>query len=457
MQLEEAQYKKMIDTPVKRLVLSLGIPTMISMLVSAIYNLADTYFVANLATETAAAVSDVFPFQAIIQAIGFTLGMGGGSYISSLLGQKKNDEAQKVGSSSFYMSLILGIIVTILGLIFMKPILLLLGAKGTVYDYAAKYAVFIIIGSPIMAGSFVLNNLLRAEGKARFAMIGLTSGGILNIILDPIFIHVFKMGIQGASLATLISQCVSFTILLMMFIFKKSILRLSPLNMSLKFSLYAEVVKIGLPSFCRQGLASLATILLNNAAFNAGGAAAQSAMGIVNKIFLMIFSACLGIGQGYQPVCGYNYFAGYYKRVKEAAFFTLSLCSLMLVTISLVVFLDAERLMSLFNPEPEIVSVGKIALRYQCIAMPIVGLNTICNMTYQSMRLKLKATILSLCRQGIFFIPLVLILPNVFGLKGVQLTQPIADVLTATFSIPFFISIIKKLNKESEVEKIEID
>lgn len=457
MELEEAQYKKMIETPVKRLVLSLGIPTMISMLVTAIYNLADTYFVANLATETAAAVSDVFPFQAIIQAIGFTLGMGGGSYISSLLGQKKNDEAQKVGSSSFYMSLILGIIVAVLGIIFMKPILLLLGAKGTVYDYAAQYAVYIILGSPIMAGSFVLNNLLRAEGKARFAMVGLTAGGILNIILDPIFIHVFNLGIAGASLATLISQCVSFIILLMMFVFKKSILRLSLFNMSLKFSLYAEVVKIGLPSFCRQGLASLATILLNNAAFNAGGAAAQSAMGIVNKIFMMIFSACLGIGQGYQPVCGYNYFAGFYKRVKEAAFFTLTLCTLMLVTISLVVFLDAERLMKLFNSESDIVEVGKIALKYQCIAMPIVGLNTICNMTYQSMRLKFKATILSLCRQGIFFIPLVLILPNVLGLKGVELAQPIADVLTATFSIPFFISIIRKLNKPKKEEVLDID
>ena len=309
MQKEELQYNKMINTPVKKLVLKLGIPTTISMLVTSIYNIADTYFVSNLDEGAAGAVGVVFPLMAIVQAIGFTFGMGASSMISSKLGEKKDKDAQKLGSSAFYVAISLGILLAIFSMIFIKPLMRVLGATDTNIGFAMDYAKYIIYGYPIMIGSFVLNNILRSEGKALLSMIGLTAGGILNIILDPIFIHGFDMGISGAAVATLISQAISFIILLSMFIFKKSIITLSPKYITKEMWVYKDVLKVGFPSLCRQGLASIATIFLNNQAGAFGGDAALDAMSIVSKIFMIVFSASLGIGQGYQPVCGYNYFA----------------------------------------------------------------------------------------------------------------------------------------------------
>lgn len=449
MQKEEKQFNKMINTPVKKLVLTLGIPTTISMLVTSIYNIADTYFVSNLNEGAAGAVGVVFPLMAIVQAIGFTFGMGASSMISSKLGEKKDKDAQKLGSSAFYVAMALGILLAVFSLIFIKLLMNVLGATETNIGFAMDYAKYIIYGYPIMIGSFVLNNILRSEGKALLSMIGLTTGGILNIILDPIFIYKLDMGISGAAVATLISQGVSFIILLSMFIFKKSIITLSPKYITKEMWVYKDVLKVGFPSFCRQGLASIATIFLNNQAGTFGGDAALDAMSIVSKIFMIVFSASLGIGQGYQPVCGYNYFAKRYDRVKEAMIFTL-ICgfSLMLLTCTFL-FIFAEPVMKAFGEEGgEAVKIGTRVIKYQSLAMPFLSLNVIANMSFQSTKKKFSATILSCCRQGIFFIPFIFALPAIFGLAGVELTQALSDFCTFLFTIPFFIIFVKELNKK---------
>lgn len=451
---EELQYNKMTNTNVKKLVVSLGIPTIISMLITSIYNLADTFFVSQLGESASGAVSVVFPLMAIIQAIGFTFGMGSGSIISSKLGEKKDDEAQINGSSAFYIAIAIGIIISIFSLIFIKPLLNLLGSTDTVLPYAIDYGKYIIFGFPIMIGSFVMNNILRAEGKARFSMVGLTAGGILNIALDPLFIYVFEMGISGAAIATIISQSVSFIILLSMFLFHKSIIRLSISKITKSLNIYLEIIKVGFPSMCRQGLASISSILLNNAAKLYGGDAALSAMGIVHKVFTVIFSVSLGIGQGYQPVCGYNYFAKKYSRVKEAMIFTLFVGIVLMSIFSVVFFVIAEDLLNTFIDSEMAVKIGTKALRLQCIAMPFQSLNVICNMTFQSTKQKLKATILSCCRQGIFFIPSILFLPLLFEIDGVIFSQPFADLLTFVFTIPFFVMMIKKINILINEEKL---
>ncbi len=451
---EELQYNKMTNTNVKRLVVTLGIPTIISMLITSIYNLADTFFVSQLGESASGAVGVVFPLMAIIQAIGFTFGMGAGSMISSKLGEKKDDEAQINGSSAFYIAISLGVVFSIFCLIFIEPLMKLLGSTDTVMPYAIAYGKYIIYGFPVMIGSFVMNNILRAEGKSRFSMIGLTAGGLLNIILDPIFIYVFDMGTAGAAVATIISQCVSFLILLSMFLFHKSIIRLSIRKISKNISVYLEIIKVGLPSMCRQGLASISTILLNNAAKTYGGDAALSAMGIVHKVFTVIFSVSLGIGQGYQPVCGYNYFAKKYSRVKEALLFTFFVGTVLMTTFSIVFFIIAEKLLASFVDSEQAVKIGTQALRFQCLILPLQSLNVICNMTYQSTRQKFKATILSCCRQGIFFIPSILLLPLLLQITGVALSQPLADLLTFIFTIPFFLMLMKKLNGLIQNEKI---
>lgn len=444
---EEKQYIKMTKTPTKKLVLILGIPTVVSMLVTAIYNIADTFFVAQLGTSASGAVGVVFSLMAIIQAVGFTLGMGSGSLISAKLGEKKNDEAQVYSSCAFYFAIILGLLVMTFGLIFITPIMKLLGSTATVLPYAKDYAKYILFGAPIMAGSFVLNNQLRAEGKSRLSMIGLATGGILNIILDPIFIYSLDLGISGAAIATLISQTVSFLILLSFFVFRKTLMRISIKKLSRNVSRYFDIIKMGFPSFARQGLACLATILLNNQAGIYGDDPALSAMGIVSKVLMVVFSIALGIGQGYQPVCGYNYAAKKYDRVKEAMIFTFLVSTIIMVSLCIICFIFSEEIIKIFlKKDAEVVKIGTRALRFQCVSLPFISLNVMSNMTFQSIRKKFKASLLSCCRQGIFFIPLVFLFPYLWGLTGVEMIQAGSDILTFLFTVPFAYFFVKQLN-----------
>lgn len=445
--MKTSQYDKMTSAPIPRLIISLCIPTVVSMLVTSVYNTADTYFVSKLGTSASGAVGVVFTVMAVIQAVGFTLGMGAGSVIARLLGAKDTESAEKYASSAFFLGIAAGIALALIGLIFLRPLMRLAGSTETILPYAESYARYIIIGAPIMIGAFILNNILRSQGKANLAMLGIASGGVLNVALDPLFIFTFKLGTAGAAIATLISQCVSFFILLGFFILGKSAVRLSLKKISFSAVVYGTIFSTGLPSLSRQGLSSIATMLLNRGAAVYGDSAV-AAMSIVGKIFMIIFAVMVGIGQGFQPVVGFNYGAKQYKRVKNAFYFTLVLGLCVMLALGIPTYIFAPKLMSLFTEaDASVIEIGTVALRMQCLALPLIPPNTVCNMAFQMTGKTKRATLLACSRQGIFFIPLIIILPALFKLIGVEAAQPLADALSAMLAIPFGISFLRELNK----------
>ena len=392
---QNQQFQKMTQTPVGKLIATLSVPTIISMLVTSVYNMADTFFVSKLGTSASGAVGIVFSLMAIIQAIGFTFGMGSGSWISRLLGAKDEEKSKEVAATAFYTTIFLGILLAVLGEWKTDALMRLLGASDTILPYAGDYAGFILLAAPVMAASFVLNNILRSEGHAKFAMIGITTGGILNIVLDPLFIFVFQMGIRGAAAATAFSQLVSFLILLSYFVMGKTTTRLGIHRLSKDFRTYFQIVKNGLPSFSRQGLASIASILLNKQAVVYGDAAV-AAMAIVTKIFMIIFSVMIGFGQGYQPVAGFNYGAEKPDRVKQAMRFTLLVGMIGMSAGAAVLFFAAPWLMNLFiSDDPAVLEIGTMALRAQALSMPFIPMGTVANMTFQSVGKAWRATIMA--------------------------------------------------------------
>lgn len=450
---QSQQFQRMTQTPVGKLITTLSVPTIISMLVTSLYNMADTFFVSKLGTSASGAVGIVFSVMAIIQAVGFTFGMGSGSWISRLLGAKDEEKSKEVAATGFYSAIFLGIVMTVLGEWKMDELMRILGASETILPYAREYAKFILLAAPIMASSFVLNNILRSEGHAKFSMIGITTGGVLNIVLDPLFIFGFDMGIMGAALATALSQLISFLILLSYFLMGKTTTKLGIHRISKKPQTYFQIIKNGLPSFSRQGLASIASILLNKQAMIYGDAAV-AAMAIVTKIFMMIFSVMIGFGQGYQPVAGFNYGAGNMERVKKALKFTLFVGFFGMTIAAAGLFFAAPFLMSLFiSDDPTVMEIGIMALRAQAVSMPLIPIGTVANMTFQSVGKAWRATIMSSMRQGIFFIPLIFVLPAIFQLWGVVATQAAADVITALACSPFLYGFYKNLIKEKASEK----
>jgi len=445
---DDKQYVKMTTGSISKLIISLSIPTIISMLVTSIYNMADTFFVSKLGTSATGAVGIVFSVMALIQAIGFMLGSGSGNIVSRLLGRQDEEGADQVASTGFFLALALGALLMIFGLLFLNPFMRLLGATETILPYARDYAQYILFGAPIMCASFVLNNLLRGQGRASLAMIGIAFGGVLNIILDPVLIFTFEMGISGAAVATLISQVISFLILLYFFMAGKSIVRLSIRKISYEFHICKSILSNGFPSLCRQGLASLATIALN---INAGfyGDAAVAAMSVVSRIFMLIVSVMIGFGQGFMPVVGFNYGAGKYRRVKEAFWFSVKTGLVFMTFLSLCGFLFSEQLIGLFRKDDaQVMAIGVLACRLQCIVLPLQPVMVLSNMLFQSIGKSWQASLLSSARQGIYFLPLIIILPRIFGVLGVQMTQPIADLLTFITCFPFLIKLFKELNEK---------
>ena len=455
--LEAKQFDKMTKTPIPRLVVGLGIPTMLNMMVTSLYNLADTLFVSGLGERATGAVSVVLSLMSIIQAIGFTLGMGSGSIVSRLLGARKRKEADEVASSSFFAGLAIGAIITLLGLLLLTPLMRLLGAPQevdgakTTLEYAREYSIFILLAAPIMCMSFVMNNVLRAEGKAVLSMIGLVAGAVINVVLDPLLIYTFDMGMTGAAVATAVSQVISFGILLVFFLSGKSIVRLKLRCVSRKWSVYGSVIATGFPSFCRQILASLCTVLLNWAVKPYDGALA--ALGVVQKVFMLAFSISLGIGQGYQPVLGYNYSAKRFDRVRTAYLFTLTFSAVLMFAFAVVCFILAPNIMRGFLQSDSAIEIGTLALRLQCVCMPLLPLNFMAGVTYQVVGNKAIASLLSVARQGLFYIPAVLILQRLFGLIGVQFSQSVSDVCSFLFSIPFTFIFFKNLKNAETDEK----
>ena len=434
----KAQYEKMTLTPIPKLIRSLAVPTIISMLITGIYNLADTYFVSCLRSDSAtAAVGVVFSLMALIQAAGFGLGMGSGSLISRLLGQQKKDEAEQVMSSGFAAALVIGLVITVCGITFLTPLMKLLGSTDTILPYARSYAQYILFGAPIMISSFVLNKCLLSEGHAALSMAGITAGGVLNILLDPLFIFGLDMGIAGAAVATLISQCVSFVILLVLSLSPKSILRPSPRKVSLRPGRYGSILATGMPSFFRQGLASVAAIALNHAAVPYGDPAV-AAMSVVGKVFMLIMAALIGFGQGYQPAMGYNYGARRYDRAREALAYALRTGTLLMSVLAVAGFLAAPWVIGAFG-SGRMKEIGVAAMRFQCLAMPFQAVNVLSNMTFQTIGRAGLGTFLASCRQGVYYLPLIVILPFFFDLTGVEMTQAVSDVLTCLTCVPFLL------------------
>jgi putative MATE family efflux protein len=448
----EEKFQWLTTAPLPGLIGKLAVPTIISMLITSIYNMADTYFVGNLGKSAQGAVGVVFSLMAIIQAIGFTFGNGAGNNVSRLLGQQRQEEAETMAATGFFMGIFAGAVVAVGGLVFLDPLVSMLGATETILPYARDYARYILIGAPWMVGSLVMNNLLRFEGNSAQAMLGITTGGILNMILDPIFIFGLNLGVGGAALATIVSQGISFCIL-----FYNSgragSLALRWSRFSLKEHRLSVIIRGGMPAFYRQGLASVASILLNWAA-KPFGDAAIAAMTIVSKVNMFSGSALIGFGQGFQPVCGFNYGARLYDRVRRGFWFCVKIGTVVLAVIAGVMFLIAPQVVYLFQKaDPEVVELGVTALRLQMLSLPLTAYIIINNMMLQTVGESFRASVLSMARQGLFFVPLILILPRLLDFTGVMVAQPLSDACSFLLAIPLSTSFLRKMRGLEEEKK----
>ena len=441
---QEEKYKTMTEKPVSSLICRLAVPTIISMLVTSFYNMADTFFVARIGTSATAAVGVSFALMAIIQAFGFFCGHGSGNYISRKMGQHRFDEAQQMAATGFFTALALGTVIFLLGEILIDPLCRILGATETILPYARQYLRLILIGAPYMTASLVLNNQLRFQGSAFYAMIGIASGAVLNIALDPLFIFVFDMGVSGAALATIISQFVGF-VLLLKSTTQGGNLRIRLRNVTFSKYYYSQIINGGMPSLCRQGLGSVATICLNLMA-GPYGDAAIAAMSVVGRVMNLAASVVTGFGQGFQPVCGFNYGAFLYDRVKEGFWFCVKVATVILIMLSAAGYLLAPQVIQLFSKnDPQVIAIGTQALRWQCLTFPLCGWITICNMMLQTIGKSFRASLLAMSRQGLFFIPAVLLLPALIGIQGVEIAQPIADVCSFVLAIPLQLSVLHEM------------
>lgn len=441
----EEKYKMMTETPVNRLIPRLAVPTIISMLITSIYNMADTFFVSQLSTSASGAVGVNFSLMAMIQAIGFTLGMGSGNYISRMLGAKEQDRAQKACSVAVYTAFALGLALAVFGIWNINWLVRVLGATPTIAPFAKDYGRYILIAAPYMTVSFVFNNHLRSQGNAALSMIGITTGGILNVILDPVLIFGFDLGISGAAIATIFSQFISFLILLTLVVRSKNVLKPLPRHFVFRAWVYKEILAAGMPTLGRQGLASVASVLLNVAASGFGDAAV-AAMSIVTRIMMFINSALIGFGQGFQPVCGFNFGAGRYERVLEAYFFCRRVALVFLLTMGIIMFAISTPIMRLFRKDDaEVIRIGARALKMQCCLLPFQSYVIMGNMLAQSIGYSFRATLTAISKQGLFFVPSILILPKLFGVTGLQLAQPVADALTFVLTTVVITMIVKEL------------
>ncbi len=449
-----SQFDKMTKTPVSRLIIKLSIPAIISMMVTNVYNLVDTAFVGQLGNSASGAVGIVFGFMAVLQAIGFMFGNGSGSIISRLLGAKNTEQASKIASTGFFFTLLFGAVVAIISAFVLKPLVMLLGSTETISPYAQTYISYILAAAPFITASFTMNNLLRYEGKATLGMIGLIVGAVLNIAGDPILMFGLNMGIAGAGLSTCISQIIGFFVLLSMFLLHKTQCRLSVKLIVPKF--LPEIIGTGLPSLLRQGLNSLSTVVLNNCAAVYGDAAV-AAMSIVSRVIFFTFSFALGVGQGFQPVCGFNYGAKKYDRLKTAFYFSVMLAEIIVVVMSVGLILFPGEIVRIFRDDNTVMEIGSRALVLQGIAQLFLPFCMITEMALQSVGKKLGASVLSTLRNGLFFIPMLLILSNVRGLSGIQEAQPLAVTLAVIPSAILAVRFFRELPKNTEQSRGEAE
>ena len=431
----EQRNHMLLCDPVSRVIPKLAVPTIISMLITNIYNMADTFFVSQLGTSASGAVGVIFSAMAIIQAVSFMIGMGAGTHVSQALGAGNREKADAYASTSFFTAFIAGVILAFFSLTNIDAVVRFLGSTETIAPYAKDYATYIFYAMPFMMCSFVMNNLLRFEGLTMYGMVGITAGGILNIVLDPILIFALDMGTAGAALATALSQVVSFCILLTMCNTKADALSIRFSHFKPSLRIYGGICYNGIPSLGRQGIASISNILLNNAA-GVYGDAAIAAMSIVCRYAMFINSSVIGFGQGFQPVCGFNYGAGKRERVEKAFWFGVKVASAVLLVTAVVGFVLSDRLIALFRQgDAEVIAIGSFALRCQCVTLPLVGWVIMNNMMFQTCGYTSPASLLAAARQGLFFIPAVMLLPLPLGLLGVQISQSISDLLAFSLAV----------------------
>ena len=441
----------MTTKPVKVLVCQMAVPTIIAMVTTALYNVVDAAFIGRLSTEGTAGIGISFAYMTFIQALGFFFGHGSGNFISRALGAKDTSSAGVVASVGFLTPFLLGLLAALVCLPNLSSLSRLLGAPDDVVPYANDYLRYIVAATPFMMSALTLNNQLRLQGNARVGMVGIVSGAILNIALDPLFIFTFDMGVSGASLATAVSQLFAWGLLLRG-TFRPESVHITLRNFKPSWHIYYEIFRGGLPSLLRQLFNCAAAVSLNYCAarYAAPGqeASAVAAFAVVTRIMMFTFSVVLGFCQGFQPVCGYNFGAKKYDRVRESYLFALWVGTAFLFVVSAVGFVFAPQVLALFRAEdPDLIAIGAVTLRWQCAAFPLVPMCTATNMLFQNIRMTFPATLLSCCRNGLFFLPAILLLPLWFGLQGVQAAQAVADIFTFFLSLPYALWISRKLKR----------
>ena len=440
----EARYDYMTKTPIPKIITELSIPTIISMMVTNLYNMADTFFVGRISTQATAAVGVVLSLMSVIQAVGFFCGHGSGNYVSRKLGAGEIKEAQEMASTGFALAFLMGGVILSFGLIKLTQFSISLGATDEIIKDTQDYMRIILIGTPFMTSQIVINNQLRFQGSAFYAMIGLVSGAILNIFLDPLFIFTFGLGVGGAALATILSQLVSFFILFYGST-KGANIRIHFKNIRLNAHYLLQIINGGSPSLARNALISISSILLNRTAGEIAGHAAIAGMSVVNRVMMFANSALIGFGQGYQPVCSYNYGAKLYGRVKEGYKFCAAYGTLFLICLAIISEFFSAEIIKFFRDDIEVILVGSVALRWQMFTMPLNATIVISNMMLQSIGKGIRATITASARSGIFFIPSILILSKFYGLFGVEIAQPVADVFAFILVIPLTFSVWREM------------
>ena len=445
--MDKSQEEKLIlmtTAPVGRLVSEFAVPSIISMLISSIYNLVDTYFVGSIDTQSTAALGIVFSYMALVQAFSFFFGHGSGNYISRSLGAGNTDGAASMAACGFFLSLITGCLFAVTGFLFTRPLLHFFGATETIMPAAVGYFRYILAGTPFIVGTLVLNNQMRLQGNAALSMIGISAGAILNVILDPIFIFSLDMGVTGAGLATAISEAVSFFIMLSMTGMRGGI-RIRLKNFSPTLARCREILAGGLPSLARQGMGCVAAICLNQVAGNYGDAAI-AAFSIVNRVVIFVSSVLIGYGQGFQPVCGFNFGAEKYDRVRNAFRFSAAMVTAYCVLCAAAGFIFAPEIVSMFiDGDADVVEYGTLALKYQCITFPLVGFIVLTNMYLQNIRRVEPAVFVALARQGLFLVPLLFLADRLFGFSGVLVSQPVSDFLAFSVSVPLALHALRTM------------
>ena len=437
----------MAEAPIPGLIFKMAVPTIVAFLINSIYSLTDTYFVHFLGTNATAAVSVNASLDQLIMMAGSMLAVGAASYTSRLLGGRDKDKASQVLSTSFFGAFAFGLIVGVLGLIFTRPLVYLLGATPTCEEFAIQYADYVLLVAPFMASNFVMNQCLRSEGSAMFSMFGMGFGGILNCVLDPIFIFTLDLGVAGASMATAISKVVSFLILIFPYVTRRSVLHLSIRSVRVVRDILVEVVSVGSSSMFRSGLAVVSAIILNNIAGDISDSV-LAGVGVSTKIMMFPFGVILGFGTGFQPVAGFNWGAKRYDRVRESFRFASRTAILVGLVMGAGLALGADGVIALFaETDPEMEAVGALCIRLQCLAMPIHSWVAVVNMFCAGLGDARGALILSSSRQGTCFIPIVYPLARFFGATGVAAVQAVADVLSLALAIPIVHNVMDRVRR----------